>query len=72
MYTFFSSISYFSNLVILLRKFVNFFSANISGEEVKSNLIVNTGVISLSTNPKIYGTFDVPLVISLQYNQVRI
>ena len=51
---------------------MNFFSANISGEEVKSNTIVNTDVISLSTNPKTSGTFEEPVVITLQYNQVRI
>jgi len=50
---------------------VNFFSTNISGEEVKSNTIVNTGVISLSTNPKIPGTFEEPVEITLQYNRVR-
>ena len=50
---------------------MNFFSANMSGEEVKSNTIVNTAVISLSTNPKISGTFKEPVVITLQYNQVR-
>jgi len=54
---------------------VNFFSTNISGksgEDVESNNIVTTGVISLSTNPKIPGTFEKPVVITLPYNQVRI
>lgn len=52
---------------------MNFFSTNISGEEVKGNTIVNTtGVISLSTNPKIPGTFEEPVVITLQYYEVRI
>ena len=51
---------------------MNFFSTNISGEEVESNDIATTGVISLSTNPKIPGTFEEPVVITLQYDQVRI
>lgn len=69
-----SVFSYFCNLVILLRnyQFLYLFSANVSGEEIESDTIVNTGVISLSTNPKITWTFEEPVVITLQYNQVRI
>ena len=69
-----SVFSYFCNLVVLLRnyQFLYLFSANVSGEEIESDTIVNTGVISLSTNPKITRTFEEPVVITLQYNQVRI
>jgi len=59
---------YFKNIAHLLTTSSS--STNISGEEVKGNTIVNTtGVISLSTNPKIPGTFEEPVVITLQYDE---
>ncbi|KAL9950396.1 hypothetical protein ACROYT_G042884 [Oculina patagonica] len=40
-----------------------------NGEKNESDATVNTGVISLSTNPKISGNFTKPVVITLQNNQ---